>query len=74
MIILISDKLNFIPKNADRDRGPESIFEQIIAKKFPNLGTETGIQIQEIDRSFPPKSVKTFNTLTFNSETCKFQI
>ena len=62
-----------VPEGAKRDRGPESIFEQIIAKKFPNLGTETGIQIQEIDRSFPPKSVKTFNTLTFNSETCKFQ-
>ena len=36
------------------DRGTENIFEQIIAENFPNLGRETGIQIQEIERS-PPK-------------------
>ena len=36
------------------------IFEQIIAENFPNLGRETGIQIQETER-FPPqkKSIKT---------------
>ena len=38
---------------AERDRGPESIFEQIIAENFPNLGRETDIQIQEIERSLP---------------------
>ena len=42
-----------VPESAERDKGPESIFEQIIAKNFPNLGRETGIQIQEIER-FPP--------------------
>ena len=30
---------------------PEYVFEQIIAENFPNLGRETGIQIQEIERS-----------------------
>ena len=40
-----------VPENAERSRGPESIFEQIIAENFPNLGRETGIQIQEIERS-----------------------
>ena len=40
-----------IPEGAKRDRGPESIFEQIIAENFPNLERETGIQIQEIERS-----------------------
>ena len=40
-----------VPKDAERDRGPEYVFEQIIAENFPNLGRETGIQIQEIERS-----------------------
>ena len=42
------------PEGTERNRGPESIFEQIIAENFPNLGRETGIQIQEIEGS-PPK-------------------
>ena len=41
-----------IPEGAERDRGPEYEFEQIIADNFPNLGRETGIQIQEIE--IPP--------------------
>ena len=40
-------------EGAERDRRPESVFEQIISENFPNLGRETGIQIQEIER-FPP--------------------
>ena len=36
----------------EKNRGPESIFEQIIAENFPNLGKETGIQIQETE-SYP---------------------
>ena len=40
-----------VPEGAERDRGTESIFEQIIAENFPNLGRETGIQIQKIERS-----------------------
>ena len=39
----------------------KSIFEQIIAENFPNLGRETGIQIQEIERS-PPKINKNLST------------
>ena len=42
-----------VPGDVERDRGPESVFEQIIAEKFPNLGRETGIQIQGIERSSP---------------------
>ena len=42
-----------VPKGAKRDRSPETVFEQIIAENFPNLGRETVIQIQEIER-FPP--------------------
>ena len=39
-----------VPKRA---RGPEYVFEQILAENFPNLGRETGIQIQEIERTPP---------------------
>ena len=34
-----------VQEGAERDRGPERIFEQLIAENFPNLGRETGIQI-----------------------------
>ena len=43
-----------VPENAERARGPESIFEQIIAENFPNLEREKGIQIQEIE--VPPQN------------------
>ena len=32
-----------VPEDAERERGPQSILEQIIAESFPNLGRETGI-------------------------------
>ena len=51
-----------VPEGAERDRGPEYVFEQILAENFPNLGRETGIQIQEIERS-PLKSIKTVQHL-----------
>ena len=35
-----------IPEEAERERGSQSIFEQIIAENFPNMEKETGIQIQ----------------------------
>ena len=41
-----------------RERGPQSIFEQIIAENFSNLGKERGIQIQEKERTPPKKSIK----------------
>ena len=43
------------------DKGPESVFEQIIAENFPNLGRETDIQIQEIER-FPSPITKNCST------------
>ena len=51
-----------VPEGADSNRGPEYVFEQIIAENFSNLGRETGIQIQEIERS-PLKSIKTVQHL-----------
>ena len=50
-----------VPEGAERDRGPEYLFEQIIAESFPNLGRKTGILIQEIGRS-PPKINKNRST------------
>ena len=54
-----------VPEGAERARGPEYVFEQIIAENFPNLGWETGIQIQDIERFPPPpkKSIKTVQHL-----------
>ena len=50
-----------IPEEAERERGPQSVFEQIIAENFLNFGRETGIHIQEIDH--PLKSIKTVQHL-----------
>ena len=49
--------LNIIgaPEEAERERGPKSIFEQIVAENFQNSRKETGIQIQEIERTPPLK-------------------
>ena len=51
-----------VPGSTERHRGPESIIEQIIVENFPNLGRETGIQIQEIERSPSPKINKNRST------------
>ena len=40
-----------VPEGVKMDRGPEYVFEQILPENFPNLGRETGIKIQEIERS-----------------------
>ena len=42
-----------VPEGAKRDRGPQSVLEQITTENFPNLGRETGIQIQETQRYLP---------------------
>ena len=36
-----------VPEDGERDRGPGSIFEQLVAE---NLGRKTGIQIQKIEK------------------------
>ena len=33
-----------------REKGPEKIFEEVIAKNFPNMGKEIINQIQEAQR------------------------
>ena len=36
-----------IPEEEEREKGAEGVLEQIIAENFPDLGMETGIEIQE---------------------------
>ena len=43
-----------IPKGAEKNRGLEEIFEQIVAENFPNLARETNNRVQEAERT-PPK-------------------
>ena len=38
----------------EREKGPQDMFKQIIAENFLNLGKETGIRVQEVERT-PPK-------------------
>ena len=39
-----------IPEGEEREKGPEKIFEEIIVKKFPNMGKEIATQVQEVQR------------------------
>ena len=39
-----------VPEGEEREKGPEKIFEEIIVKKFPNMGKETATQVQEAQR------------------------
>ena len=36
-----------VPEREDRAKGSENIFEEIIAKNFPNMGKEIVNQVQE---------------------------
>ena len=39
-----------VPEGEEREKGPEKIFEEIIVKKFPNMGKEIATQVQEVQR------------------------
>ena len=39
-----------VPEGEEREKGPEKIFEEIIAENFLNLGKETVSQVQEGQR------------------------
>ena len=36
-----------VPEGEEKEKGPEKIFEEIIAENFPNMGKESPTQIQE---------------------------
>ena len=40
-----------IPEGDKREKGPEKIFEEIIAENFPNMGKEIVNQVQEAQRA-----------------------
>ena len=40
-----------VPEKEEREGGQKGLFEQIIAEKFPNMGKEIDIQIQEAQRT-----------------------
>ena len=39
-----------VPEGKESEKGPEKIFEEIIVKKFPNMGKEIATQVQEAQR------------------------
>ena len=51
-----------VPKGEDREKRPEKIFEEIIAKKLPNMGKETVTHVQEAQR-VPGRTNPRRNTL-----------
>ena len=43
--------ITVVPKEEEREKGIESVFEEIIAENFPNLGKEIVSQALEVHRS-----------------------
>ena len=39
-----------VPEGEEKEKGPEKIFEDIIADNFPNMRKETLTQVQEVQR------------------------
>ena len=39
-----------VPKEEDKKKGHEKIFEEIIVENFPKMGKEIGTQVQEAQR------------------------
>ena len=39
-----------VPEGEEREKGPEKIFEKMIAENFPNMGKETVTEVQEMQR------------------------
>ena len=44
-----------VPEREERGKGPEKIFKEIIAKKFPNMGNETLEEAQRIPHRINPR-------------------
>ena len=44
-----------VPEGEEREKGPEKIFEEIIAENFPNMGKEIAIQVQEVQSPIQDK-------------------
>ena len=51
-----------VPEGEEREKGPEKIFEEIIAENFPNMGKKIVNQVLEAER-VPGKINPRRNTL-----------
>ena len=51
-----------VPEGEQREKGPEEIFEEIIAENVPNMGKEIVNQVQEVQR-VPGRTNPRRNTL-----------
>jgi len=49
----------------EKEKGTGNLFEKIIAENFPNLGKETDIHIQEVQRT--QNQQKQIHTKTYNN-------
>ena len=45
-----NNRFKGVPEGKEREKRPEKIFEEIIVKKFPNIGKEIAAQVQEVQR------------------------
>ena len=59
-----------VPEGEERDKGPKKIFEQVIAKNFPNMGKEIVNQVQEAQR-VPGRTNPRRNTPRHSNKTDK---
>ena len=59
-----------VPEGEEREKGPEKIFENIIAEKFRNMGKEIVIQVQEAQSPRQDKP-KEEHTKTYSNQTDK---
>ena len=39
-----------VPEGEEKQKEPQKVFKEIIAENFPNMGTETVTQVQEVQR------------------------
>ena len=59
-----------VPEGEEREKGPEKIFEEVIAENFPDMGKETVSQVQEAQR-VPGRKEPEEDTETHNNQTDK---
>ena len=59
-----------VPEGEERDRGPEKIFEEIIAENLPNMEKEIINQVQEAKR-VPDRINPGRNTPRYSNQTDK---
>ena len=61
-----------IPAEEEREKGAEGVLEEIIDENFSDVGKETGIEIQETQRT-PFRHNGSIFCMTYHSETGKIQ-